>query len=151
MLKHSHVFREMCLANLLQACNLLFFMHTCGCWQEQSLWKGDGLPTQEPTAPLVAGNWEWVDLALTCSNFIKSARLPRKRKGTISVTSAGSYSGQLLGYHGNPWLENCFNFKKIATNNNKHKWKMVHCYLKIVLVIGFCWVWGLRLQAQIRE
>lgn len=28
---------------------------------------------------------------------------------------------------------------------------MVHCYFKIVLVIGFCGVWRLRLQAHILE
>lgn len=44
--------------------------------------EGDGLPTLEQTAPLVAG------LPPTRPNFITMARHPGKRRGTIS----GSHS-----------------------------------------------------------
>lgn len=38
------------------------------------------------------------------SDFIRSAKHPGKRKGTLAETSVGSHSGQPLGYHGNPPL-----------------------------------------------
>lgn len=82
------------------------------------MWKGDGLPTLEPTAPLVACN---LTVGSPFSDYIKSARHPRKRKGTFSETSVGSHSGQLIQLPWKPTLANCFSFRKIATNNNKHK------------------------------
>lgn len=93
--KRSQVFGKRVLSK--SSLDLKFAILFACMWDagRNSVWKGRGLLTQEPIAPLVACNFKsgqaW---ALTCSNFIKSVRHPGKRKGTVSETSAGSHSGQ---------------------------------------------------------
>lgn len=77
------------------------------------------------------------DAPLAHPKFVTSARHTRKRKGTISETSVGSHSGQLFSYHGNSPVGNCFNFREIATNNNKHNEKWYTATSQSYLLLDF--------------
>lgn len=67
--------------------------------------KGMGCPLRSrlPLWLLVTESGQpWLQLAPISLN---QQGTPGREKGPFSVTSAGSYSGRLFGYHGNPWLE----------------------------------------------
>lgn len=90
-------------------------------WQEQSLWKGDGLPTQEPTAPLLTGNREWATWLRLAPVSLNQPGTPggEKRDHFSNICRERLWTAIRLPWK--PMVGNRFHFKKIATNNNKHK------------------------------
>lgn len=118
-----------------------------GCWQEERVRRG--------WTAHVGADWPlWLLVTLTvgspCSNCIKSARHPGKRKGTTSETTVGSHSGQLFSYHGNPPLETASVSRKYlqTISINEKRYTAASKLYSLLDLVRFS---ALRRQAQVHE